>query len=122
MGRPTLMTADVIALTGVRGGAGATTICLSLGQLWAALGRRVLVVDADTVTNGLTLLCLQQLIAARRERVAPTAGVFEVAGATGLEATPCPIADGLALVPAAGTLVDTTELPPAAIGEALQRI
>jgi pilus assembly protein CpaE len=46
----------VIAVTGARGGAGATTLAVNLADHLAALGRRVALVDADTVTGTAALL------------------------------------------------------------------
>jgi cellulose biosynthesis protein BcsQ len=48
------MSREVIALLSGKGGSGKTAVCISAGHLLAAAGFRVLMVDADAATHGMT--------------------------------------------------------------------
>ena len=50
------MSARVICFASAKGGSGKTVITATIGSFLAALGKRVLLIDTDAATNGLTLL------------------------------------------------------------------
>lgn len=97
----------VLALCSAKGGSGKTTLAASFGRLLAAVGLRVLLVDADEATMGLTLLHLKEVEEHRHSsspvRNSPPAGLFELAR----EITPgdlTSLSEGLDLLPAAYSL------------------
>ena len=45
---------NVVAIISGKGGAGKTSVALSLAKYLALLGKRVLVIDADSATHGAT--------------------------------------------------------------------
>ena len=49
------MSANVICFASAKGGAGKTVVTATVGTFLAALGKRVLIIDTDAATNGLTL-------------------------------------------------------------------
>jgi cellulose biosynthesis protein BcsQ len=55
--------AQVICLASAKGGSGKTMLTASLATFVGTLGRRVLMIDTDAATNGLTLLYLTQVVA-----------------------------------------------------------
>lgn len=70
------MKATVICLASAKGGAGKTLITATLGSLLAQIGKRVLLIDTDAATNGLTLLYLQNVTARLSDHSMPL-GLFE---------------------------------------------
>ncbi len=102
------MTANTLCFISSKGGAGKTVTSSALGTFLAALGYRVLLVDTDAATNGMTLLYLEQLLGRRRQKDATYpvgVGLFE---ATQNSApSPIEISDNLHLVPASFTMTDT---------------
>ena len=60
------MTAKVICFASAKGGSGKTVISASLAKFLAAVGKKVLLVDMDAATNGLSLLYLDELVNARK--------------------------------------------------------
>ncbi|MGN6567344.1 MAG: ParA family protein [Flavipsychrobacter sp.] len=57
----------VICLISPKGGAGKTTLTASFAALISSLGKKVLVIDLDASTNGLTFLYLKEIIASKTE-------------------------------------------------------
>jgi cellulose biosynthesis protein BcsQ len=68
------MKGNSVCFISAKGGSGKTVICSSLGTFLAELGFRVLLVDTDAATNGMTLLYLDQLLGSRRERFSAGTG------------------------------------------------
>lgn len=60
------MAANVITFASSKGGSGKTTICAGFASLIAELGKKVLIVDCDEATHGMTLLYLDAVVAARK--------------------------------------------------------
>src|SRR5262249_11530502 len=61
------MKAKVFAFASAKGGAGKTVSAVSVAIVLAAIGRRVLLIDTDASTNGLTLLYIEQVVEAKSE-------------------------------------------------------
>lgn len=107
---PSERRAQVICLCSAKGGSGKTTVTAALGTFLAAVGKRVLLVDADEATMGLTLLYLREV---DRHRYAPSPrlertprGLFEFVRDLSMEDM-TPIAENLQLFPAAYNLGDS---------------
>jgi MinD-like ATPase involved in chromosome partitioning or flagellar assembly len=49
---------EIIAITSGKGGSGKTIVTASLGFALTRVGHRVLMIDADTATDGLSLFLL----------------------------------------------------------------
>lgn len=76
-----LMSAKVICFASAKGGTGKTICSASFAKLLAGLGKKILLIDMDAATNGLSLLYIEELIEnkkrfAKEEILAR--GIFEV--------------------------------------------
>lgn len=56
------MKAKIICMASAKGGSGKTVLTATFGTFLAALGKRVLLIDTDAATNGLTLLNLKEVM------------------------------------------------------------
>ncbi len=56
------MTAHILALASPKGGAGKTITSASMGVLLSSLGKRVLLIDTDGATNGMSLMYLSRIV------------------------------------------------------------
>ena len=61
------MTAKVVCFASAKGGTGKTVISASFSQFISALGKKVLLIDTDASTNGLTLFYLHEIIKLRKD-------------------------------------------------------
>jgi len=55
------MPAKIFCLASPKGGSGKTIITATLGAFLAGIGKKVLIIDADAATNGLTLFYLEEV-------------------------------------------------------------
>jgi len=99
-----LTNAKIICFASAKGGSGKTVTATSLAKFLAFLGKKVLLVDMDAATNGLTLLFLEKV---NKARIEPnqSLGVFEAASASEKHKTP--------MVPAHFVLEERLDLVPA---------
>lgn len=74
------MTARIISFASPKGGSGKTVISASLATFLAGLGKRILLVDMDAATNGLSIFYVERLNEAKealaKNKTSPR-GVFE---------------------------------------------
>jgi len=61
-----IMRSKVICFASAKGGSGKTIISAALAKFLAGLGKKVLIVDTDAATNGLSLFYLEELVNARK--------------------------------------------------------
>jgi cellulose biosynthesis protein BcsQ len=61
------MNAKVICMASAKGGSGKTTLTVTFATFLASLKKRVLVIDTDAATNGLTLMYLKEMVIKRDE-------------------------------------------------------
>lgn len=103
------MVAKVICMASSKGGSGKTILSITFATLLQALGKRVLVIDTDAATNGLTLLHLQEVSAFRASpgELAPR-GVYESGSRP---ADPFKLASGVHLIPATYEFIETEKVP-----------
>lgn len=87
-----------------KGGAGKTTTAAALGTLISLLGKRVLIVDTDASTNGMTLLYLNQLIGMKKGLGKDCFGLFDENDAI----HKIDISENLSFVPATYHMAETT--------------
>jgi len=71
------MTTEVICLASSKGGSGKTTITATLGTFLSKVGKRVLLIDCDEGTHGLTLMYLKEVNEFRKTANGEAAGIFE---------------------------------------------
>jgi septum site-determining protein MinD len=106
------MSAKVLCFASAKGGAGKTALTASVGALLSALGKRVLLIDTDAATNGLTLLYIKEVLA-KQDRAAQEGtvvrGLFEVDGP---ESSGFKLPTGVTLIPATYDFVNTEGYPP----------
>lgn len=72
----------VICVAGAKGGSGKTVLAATFGTLLSGIGKRVLLIDTDAATNGLTLLYLNEVVDHRDKRSrksSPALGTYELA-------------------------------------------
>jgi cellulose biosynthesis protein BcsQ len=116
------MTAAIVCFASSKGGSGKTVTCASLALVMGALGQKVLLIDTDGATNGLTLLFLEEVVAAKRlfrsEKCVPI-GTFEADETNGF--TPLQLSELVDLVPAVYVMTQTEGLGARRLAEALDR-
>jgi len=108
------MSARVICFASAKGGSGKTVITATIGSFLAALGKRVLLIDTDAATNGLTLLYIKEVLAQGAQRPPDQqslVGLFEGDEAS-VSVTHVELAAGVHLVPATYQFVNTEGRSP----------
>ena len=68
---------EAICLASSKGGSGKTTITATLGTFLSRVGKRVLLIDCDEGTHGLTLMYLREVNDFRKTAEGEISGVFE---------------------------------------------
>lgn len=119
------MTGIVTSFISSKGGSGKTVTSSSLGTFLSALGYKVLLVDTDAATNGMTLLYLEQLLKSRTPNplsfnLGVNTGLFQAS--EGIDPTIIDITERLHFVPATFKLMDTEGASQTAFQAALGRI
>lgn len=106
------MGARVICVASAKGGSGKTSLTATLGTFLAGLDKKILLIDADAATNGLTLLYVKEVrvdaeLIRSKSRV--PLGLFDgLASSTRCDVIQ--IADNLSLVPASYNLQVTESI------------
>jgi septum site-determining protein MinD len=111
------MNAKIICLASAKGGSGKTGLSATLGAFLSKLGKRVLLIDSDFATCGLTLLYIKEVQVAAElvlSKSAQPSGLAEVLSSTGaIRIDRVVIGEELDLLPVSFNLV----VPDAAIGD-----
>jgi cellulose biosynthesis protein BcsQ len=77
----TKMNARIVCFASAKGGTGKTVLSASFAKFLSALNKKVLIVDTDASTNGLSLFYLQNLVNAKKQGRTESKkllGIFEV--------------------------------------------
>jgi cellulose biosynthesis protein BcsQ len=94
----------VICMASVKGGSGKTVLSATFGAVLAAAGKKVLLVDTDAATNGLSLLYLDETLTARAVAEdrgdPPIIGVYELGDYEDVDYGLVPLPTGVWLLPA----------------------
>lgn len=100
------MKSKVFCFASAKGGSGKTIISANLGTALAHLGKKVLLIDADGSTNGMTLLYLESVLQARdaADQSTEPLGIFNNGHASGLAVELQP---NLWLLPATFVMTET---------------
>ena len=98
------MKSRVYCLASAKGGSGKTVICASFASFLAELGKKVLVIDMDATTYGMTLLYLNEVNAHKEEKTSEDdmeqpCGLFD-ASAISLKRDVVQIQEGVSFLPA----------------------
>jgi cellulose biosynthesis protein BcsQ len=112
-----------VCVASAKGGSGKTVLTATLGQFLGALGRRVLLVDCDAATNGLTLLYLQEVVRHRESaehRGSLLRGSFELDGQSA--SRPVPLTGYVHLLPATYRFENTEAVPPSDFRRGLEHL
>jgi len=97
----------IICFASAKGGSGKTALTASIGAFLAGIGKRVLLIDTDAATNGLTLLYIREVLATQ----APfSVGMFDEGDHTS-SLTPIRVATGADLLPASFSFRDSEQYP-----------
>lgn len=118
------MTAKVFCMASAKGGSGKTVLTATFGTFLAALGKKVLLIDTDAATNGLSLLYFKEVMMrgefALSEGRKPR-GIYELS--TG-EDTPeiVQLDSKMHLIPATYGFINTETKSPLAYEELLKRV
>ncbi len=103
------MMARVFCMASAKGGSGKTVLAATFGTFLASMDKRVLLVDTDAATNGLSLFYLRNVV--RRIEANPElpTGLFEWSPGDSLDVVE--IAPGLDLLPATYRFQNTESIP-----------
>ena len=121
------LTAKVICFASAKGGTGKTVLSASFAEFLGTLDKKVLLVDTDASTNGMTLFYLGDLIEkrklAQKERMT-TYGVFEIIPKDEVYGQPTPMRVGtnVDLIPAAYVMTQTGDADTQQFASALNTI
>lgn len=96
---------NTVSFISAKGGSGKTVTCVSVGRVLAKLGYKVLLVDTDASTNGLTLFFLPYVNKHQNMQSNLARGVFDAEGQ--VEPVASQIEQGLDLIPATYRLSQT---------------
>ena len=99
----------VISLISAKGGSGKTILTATLGKVLSELGKRVLIVDADAATNGLSLFYLTQILSHYEDNDKNLRGLFDAKFFTHKRVT-VPLNKNLFLLPATFQFKNTMEV------------
>ncbi|GLZ37802.1 ParA family protein [Actinokineospora sp. NBRC 105648] len=120
------MRARVICLASAKGGSGKTMLTASLATFVGSLGRRVLIVDTDAATNGLTLLYLTQVVAFADTAAVEPEGLFDADAlpvrGSGLPVDVVPLSENVDLLPATFVGKNTEDVPVADYAYRLRQV
>ena len=97
------MKATVVCMASPKGGSGKTITSANMAALLAGLKKKVLLMDCDCSTNGLTLFYLRWVNDGRKESQVVPSGLFDALG----DPKTCDLSDSVSLIPATYTLSDT---------------
>lgn len=106
--------AEIICLASSKGGSGKTTITASLGAFLAQTGRKVLLIDCDEGTHGLTLMFLDEVNSNRKRSNITLLGTFDLIDSAEndrLEKSKVRIGENLSLLPARHVFSDVDISP-----------
>lgn len=115
-----MMVAEVLSFISAKGGTGKTVVSASIAQFLADLGKKVLLIDLDAATNGLSLLYLNELVEAREslaDKEIPAFGIFEVP--FGELPTHFEIDKNVDLIPAVYVMKQTEKVSPKKVRESI---
>lgn len=113
-------------MASAKGGSGKTIIAATFATVLSAVGYRVMLVDADAATNGLTLLYLKEVLRHREELIGHRRradGLFEaIQKMTNQLPAAMQLSERLFLVPAAYSLVNTEDVVVEDFDQALRQL
>lgn len=117
------MSAKVICMASSKGGSGKTLLTTTFGTFIAALDRKVLLIDTDAATNGLTLLHLKEVLTHAEValgRGTRASGIYD--GFRSESAEVVALSRGYDLIPAAFDFVNSEDVAPDAYSARLADI
>jgi cellulose biosynthesis protein BcsQ len=107
--------ATVICMASAKGGSGKTVLTATFSAFLVALGKRVLMIDTDSSTNGLTLMFLKETM---MQTDSPL-GIYEIS-ATSKPPRVVKTSTGAHLIPATYSFTNTELVPGEQFGQSLQ--
>jgi len=107
------MGAKIICMASAKGGTGKTVLTATFGTFLAALGKKVLLIDTDAATNGLTLLHLKEVALQNEYAIAENRkprGIYELEKSND-PAEIVTLKTGVQLIPATYSFINTEYIP-----------
>lgn len=119
------MAAKVFCVISPKGGSGKTTITASFGAVLSSLGKKVLLIDTDSGTNGLTLFYLQEMQAEKMKevdgrKIIPK-GIFESCNDIS-DINFFPLPNGVDLLPSSYSFFNTENVELGVFKKALENV
>ncbi|HSG38727.1 MAG TPA: ParA family protein [Thermoanaerobaculia bacterium] len=118
------MRAKVICMASAKGGAGKTILTATFGTFLAAIDKKVLLIDTDAATNGLTLLYLKEVLLQAEYAIADgrrPSGVYEYVPEEKIPEV-VTLQNGMHLIPASYKFGNTEHTPMDAYSRSLMSI
>lgn len=103
---------NAICLASSKGGSGKTTVTATLGTFLSKVGKRVLLIDCDEGTHGLTLMYLKEVNEFRKTAKNEISGIFERfhnLSPDAVQASIVNVSDNLDLMPAKHSFADARD-------------
>lgn len=111
----------VFCMASAKGGSGKTVLSATFGSLLASMGKRVLLVDTDAATNGLSLFYLNSIVEALESTQETMYGVFEKLPEGRSVPNVIEIAPSLDLLPATYRFRNSEAMPIVEFARAIRR-
>ena len=106
------MSAKIICMASAKGGTGKTVLTATFGTFLASLGKKVLLIDTDAATNGLTLLHLKEVAMQNEYAIAANrkpSGIYEL-GKSKDSPEIITLKTGVHLIPATYSFINTENI------------
>lgn len=104
----------IICMASAKGGSGKTTLTATFASFLAALGKKVLMIDTDAATNGLTLFYLKEVQLQNELAIGDNrkpCGIYELAACDD-SAEIVTLKNGVSLIPATYSFINTENILP----------
>lgn len=108
------MTARTYCMASAKGGSGKTILTATFGAFLAKLGKKVLLIDTDAGTNGLTLLFFKEVMLQSEIAYSKKGKPFGIFDSDGMKRMPeiVTLNNGVDLIPASYNFINTGDVPP----------
>lgn len=116
------MSANIYSFVSAKGGSGKTVTAISMSKVLAGLGKKILIIDTDASTNGLSLFFINEILQAKqqlKDSENSLTGAFD--GNEVQTATPCAVDSRIDVIPASYVMSQTEETDPESFRKNLRK-